>query len=123
LVADRLGETTAYALYDLQERGELFVGPGVQVYEGMIIGENSRSEDMNVNPTKEKKKTNIRTHASDEALRLVPPRPLSLEQALEFMDGDELVEVTPSSIRLRKAELDQRKRLRAYHAAKSASQG
>ncbi|HEX2052369.1 MAG TPA: translational GTPase TypA [Actinomycetota bacterium] len=118
LVADRLGETTSYALYDLQDRGELFVGPGVTVYEGMIIGENSRSEDMNVNPTKEKKKTNIRTHAADEALRLVPPRILSLEQALEFMAGDELVEITPKSIRLRKAELDQRLRLRAYHAAK-----
>ena len=122
LVADRLGETTAYALYDLQERGELFVGSGVQVYEGMIIGENSRTEDMNVNPTKEKKKTNIRTHAADEALRLVPPRPLSLENALEFMAGDELVEVTPKSIRLRKAELDQRLRLRAYHASRSSSQ-
>jgi GTP-binding protein len=122
LVADRLGETTAYALYDLQERGELFVGSGVQVYEGMIIGENSRTEDMNVNPTKEKKKTNIRTHAADEALRLVPPRPLSLEQALEFMAGDELVEVTPKSIRLRKAELDQRLRLRAYHASRGSSQ-
>jgi GTP-binding protein len=122
LVADRLGETTAYALYDLQDRGELFVGAGVQVYEGMIIGENARSEDMNVNPTKEKKKTNIRTHAADESLRLVPPRPLSLEQALEFMAGDELVEVTPKSIRLRKAELDQRLRLRAYHAARSSSQ-
>ena len=118
LVADRLGETTAYALYDLQDRGELFVGPGVTVYEGMIIGENSRSEDMNVNPTKEKKKSNIRTHASDEALRLVPPRVVSLEQALEFIAGDELVEVTPKNIRLRKAELDQRLRLRAYHAAK-----
>jgi GTP-binding protein len=121
LVADRVGETTAYALYDLQDRGELFVGAGVQVYEGMIIGENARSEDMNVNPTKEKKKTNIRTHAADESLRLVPPRPLSLEQSLEFMAGDELVEVTPKSIRLRKAELDQRLRLRAYHAARSSS--
>jgi GTP-binding protein len=122
LVADRLGETSAYALYDLQDRGELFVGAGVQVYEGMIIGENARTEDMNVNPTKEKKKTNIRTHAADESLRLVPPRPVSLEQALEFMAGDELVEVTPKSIRLRKAELDQRLRLRAYHASRSSSQ-
>ena len=118
LVADRLGETTGYALYDLQERGELFVSSGVTVYEGMIIGENSRTEDMNVNPTKEKKKTNIRTHAADESIRLVPPRIMSLENALEFMAGDELVEITPKNIRLRKAELDQRLRLRAYHAAK-----
>ncbi|MBW3590657.1 MAG: translational GTPase TypA [Actinobacteria bacterium] len=121
LVADRMGETTAYALYDLQDRGELFVGAGVQVYEGMIIGENARTEDMNVNPTKEKKKTNIRTHASDEALKLVPPRPLALEAALEFMAGDELVEITPKHIRLRKRELDQRKRLRAYHRSRTAA--
>jgi GTP-binding protein len=113
LVADRVGTSTAYALYDLQERGELFVGPGVEVYEGMMIGENARQDDMNVNPAKEKKKSNIRTHAADEALRLVPPKPMSLEQALEFIDGDELVEVTPLSIRLRKRELDQRKRLRS----------
>ena len=113
LVADRLGETTAYALYDLQERGVLFVGPSIEVYEGMIVGENARTEDMNVNPAKEKKKTNIRTHAADEALRLVPPRTLSLEQALEFIAEDELVEVTPGHIRLRKRELDARKRLRS----------
>ncbi|HVE75996.1 MAG TPA: translational GTPase TypA [Actinomycetota bacterium] len=115
LVADRLGKTTSYALYDLQERGELFVGPGVEVYEGMIVGENARTEDMNVNPTKEKKKTNIRTHAADEALRLVPFRIMSLEQSLEFIAADELVEITPQNIRLRKRELDQRKRLRAAH--------
>ncbi|MCA1840608.1 MAG: translational GTPase TypA [Actinomycetota bacterium] len=119
LVADRTGQTTSYALYDLQERGQLFVGPGLDVYEGMVVGENARSEDMNVNPTKEKKKTNIRTHAADEALRLVPPRIMSLDRALEFIAEDELVEVTPSNIRLRKRELDQRKRLRAYHHAKS----
>ncbi len=123
LVADRLGATTAYALYDLQERGELFVGPGARVYEGMIIGENARPEDMNVNPTKEKKKTNIRTHASDESLRLVPPRPMSLDQSLEFVTPEELVEVTPSNIRLRKRVLDQRKRMRALGQAKQASQG
>ncbi|MEO7803501.1 MAG: translational GTPase TypA [Actinomycetota bacterium] len=115
LVADRLGSTTSYALYDLQERGELFVGPNIDVYEGMVVGENARNEDMNVNPAKEKKKTNIRTHAADEALRLVPPRQMSLEQALEFIAADELLEVTPSKIRLRKRELDQRKRLRARH--------
>jgi GTP-binding protein len=123
LVADRLGTTTAYALYDLQERGELFAGPGTQVYEGMIIGENARPEDMNVNPTKEKKKTNIRTHAADEALRLVPPRPMSLEHSLEFVTPEELVEVTPSNIRLRKRVLDQRQRMRALAQAKQASTG
>ncbi len=117
LVADRQGSTTPYALYDLQERGELFVGPNIEVYEGMIIGENARNEDMNVNPTKEKKKTNIRTHAADEALRLVPPRPLSLERSLEFIETDELVEITPANIRLRKRELDQKKRLRARRNA------
>lgn len=117
LVADRQGNTTPYALYDLQERGELFVGPNVEVYEGMVIGENARSEDMNVNPTKEKKKTNIRTHAADEALRLVPPRPFSLERSLEFIETDELVEITPANIRLRKRELDQKKRLRARRNA------
>ena len=94
------------------------MAPGVEAYEGMVIGENARPEDMNVNPTKEKKKTNIRTHAADEALRLVPPRQMSLEQALEFIAADELVEITPANIRLRKRELDQRKRLRAYHRAK-----
>jgi GTP-binding protein len=102
LVADRPGVSNAYALFNLQERSELFIDAGVEVYEGMIVGENSRSGDMDVNPTKEKKLTNIRTHAHDEALRLTPPRPLTLEAALEFIAGDELVEVTPSSIRLRK---------------------
>jgi GTP-binding protein len=123
LVADKPGTTTSYAIYDLQERGEMFVGPGVEVYEGMVIGENARPDDMNVNPTKEKKKTNIRTHAADEALRLVPPRQMSLEQALEFIAADELVEITPANIRLRKRELDQRKRLRAYHRAKDLPEG
>jgi len=123
LVSDRSGSTTAYALYDLQERGELFVGPGAEVYEGMIVGENARSEDMNVNATKEKKKTNIRTHASDEALRLVPPRHLSLEQSLEFIADDELVEVTPQTIRLRKRELQQSARLKAYHRRKAGVPG
>ena len=122
LVADKPGTTTSYAIYDLQERGEMFVGPGVEVYEGMVIGENARPDDMNVNPTKEKKKTNIRTHAADEALRLVPPRQMSLEQALEFIAADELVEITPANIRLRKRELDQRKRLRAYHRAKDGAE-
>jgi GTP-binding protein len=102
LVADRAGTSNAYGLFNLQERSELLIGAGVEVYEGMIVGENARSGDMDVNPTKEKKLTNIRTHAHDEALRLTPPRPLTLEAALEFVAEDELVEVTPRSIRLRK---------------------
>jgi len=112
LVADRSGTSNAYALFNLQERAALFVGPGVEVYEGMIVGENSRSGDMDVNPTKEKKLTNIRTHAHDEALRLTPPRPLTLESAIEFIAADELVEVTPASIRLRKRTLSQHERRR-----------
>ena len=105
LVADRKGPTTTFALLNLQERGSLFVGPGVDVYEGMVIGENARAEDMDVNATKEKKLTNMRSSTADELVRLIPPRPLSLEQALEFIRNDECVEVTPSSIRLRKTEL------------------
>jgi GTP-binding protein len=112
LVSDRAGTSNAYALFSLQERSELFIGSGVEVYEGMIVGENSRSGDMDVNPTKEKKLTNIRTHAHDEALRLTPPRPITLESALEFIAGDELVEVTPESIRLRKRILPQHDRRR-----------
>src|SRR6185437_806730 len=112
LVADRPGTSNAYGLFNLQERAELFIGAGVEVYEGMIVGENSRPGDMDVNPTKEKKLTNIRTHAHDEALRLTPPRPLTLESALEFIAGDELVEVTPESIRLRKRLLSQHDRRR-----------
>ena len=112
LVADRTGTSNAYALFNLQDRAELFVGAGIEVYEGMIVGENSRSGDMDVNPTKEKKLTNIRTHAHDEALRLTPPRPLTLETAIEFIAGDELVEVTPLSIRLRKRLLSQHGRSR-----------
>jgi GTP-binding protein len=112
VVADRSGTSNAYGLFNLQERAELFIGAGVEVYEGMIVGENSRSGDMDVNATKEKKLTNIRTHAHDEALRLTPPRPLTLESAIEFIAGDELVEVTPSSIRLRKRLLSQHDRRR-----------
>jgi GTP-binding protein len=102
LVADRAGVATAYAIYNLQERGEIFIDPGITVYEGMIIGENSRPNDMDVNVTKEKKQTNMRASTADEAIRLVPPRRLGLEQAIEFINDDELVEVTPSTIRLRK---------------------
>jgi GTP-binding protein len=112
LVADRSGTSNAYALFNLQERGELLIPAGVEVYEGMIVGESSRAGDMDVNPTKEKKLTNIRTHAHDEALRLTPPRPLTLESAIEFIAADELVEVTPSSIRLRKRLLSQHDRRR-----------
>jgi GTP-binding protein len=112
LVADRAGTSNAYALFNLQERSELLIGSGVEVYEGMIVGENSRSGDMDVNATKEKKLTNIRTHAHDEALRLTPPRPMTLEAAIEFIAGDELVEVTPASIRLRKRLLSQHDRRR-----------
>ncbi|MGE5190488.1 MAG: translational GTPase TypA, partial [Gemmatimonadota bacterium] len=102
LVADREGRTTAYAIFHLQPRGTMFLGEGERVYEGMIVGENSRPVDIDVNVTKEKKLTNIRAAGADEALRLVPPRILSLEAALEFINEDELVEVTPKSIRLRK---------------------
>lgn len=102
LVADRSGSATAFAISNLQERGEIFIEPGVIVYEGMIIGENARASDMDVNVTKEKKQTNMRASTADEAIRLIPPRKLGLEQAIEFINDDELVEVTPSSIRLRK---------------------
>jgi GTP-binding protein len=112
LVADRQGISNAYGLFNLQERAELFIGAGEDVYEGMVIGENSRPGDMDVNATKEKKLTNIRTHAHDEALRLTPPRQLTLESAIEFIAADELVEVTPKSIRLRKRMLSQHDRRR-----------
>ncbi len=112
LVSDRAGTSNSYGLFNLQERSDLLIGTGVEVYEGMIVGENSRSGDMDVNPTKEKKLTNIRTHSHDESLRLTPPRPITLESALEFISGDELVEVTPLSIRLRKRQLSQHDRRR-----------
>jgi GTP-binding protein len=115
LVADRTGTATAYAMFSLQERGSLFVEPGTEVYEGMIVGENSRSDDMDVNIAKERKLTNVRQSTAEELERLIPPRLLSLEQALEFCADDECVEVAPSAIRLRKAILDgkERARLRA----------
>jgi GTP-binding protein len=102
LVADRAGVATSYAIYNLQDRGEIFIDPGTQVYEGMIIGENSRPADLDVNVTKEKKQTNMRASTADEAIRLIPPRKLGLEAAIEFINDDELVEITPGSIRLRK---------------------
>jgi GTP-binding protein len=113
LVADRQGTSNGYALYSLQERSELLIGSGVGVYEGMIVGENARPEDMDVNATREKKLTNMRTHSHDEAIRLTPPRELTLESAIEFIGADELVEVTPKSIRLRKRTLSQHDRRRA----------
>ncbi len=112
LVADRSGSATAYALSNLQERGTIFIEPGTTVYEGMIIGENARLNDMDVNVTKEKKQTNMRASTADEAIRLVPPRLLGLEQAIEFINDDELVEVTPKAIRLRKKVLDANRRPR-----------
>src|SRR5438477_1626404 len=113
LVADRRGPATAFALLNLQERGQLFIAPGTEVYEGMVVGENARAEDLDVNPTKEKKLTNIRSSTAEELVRLIPPRPLSLEQALEFIREDECVEVTPKTVRLRKVVLDQAVRGRA----------
>ena len=110
LVADRMGETNTYALYNLQERGALFVMPQTKVYEGMIIGENARSVDLDVNAIKEKKLSNMRTTSADEAMRLVPVRDMSLERALEFIADDELIEVTPKSIRLRKRVLKSNER-------------
>ena len=120
LVADRAGATTAYSLMNIQERGELFVGPGVEVYEGMIIGENTRVEDIDVNPTKEKKLTNHRAAAADELVRLAPPRPMSLELALEFLAPDECAEVTPKTVRMRKVTLSAATRGRERGHARTA---
>jgi GTP-binding protein len=113
LVADRRGQTASYSLLNLQERGKLFVGSGEEVYEGMIVGENSRSEDLDVNPTKAKQQTNMRAASADVLVRLAPPAQLSLEGALEFVREDECVEIAPEAIRLRKVELDKVKRLKA----------
>jgi len=120
LVADRAGKTTAFALWNLQERGELFVGPAVEVYEGMIIGENAREADMDVNVTKEKKQTNMRSSSADEAIRLVPHRVLTLEMAIEFITDDEFVEITPKSIRLRKKVLDPKRRPRRWQQVRAS---
>ena len=118
LVADRLGTVTGYALFNLQERGTLFVAPGDEVYEGMIVGENPRQDDMDVNPTKEKKLTNVRSSTGDELERLIPPRLMSLEQSLEFCRGDECLEVTPKDVRIRKTILDASDRAKARNRAK-----
>jgi GTP-binding protein len=122
LVADRPGTTTSYALYNLQERGELFTGPGVEVYEGMIIGENAKDNDLDVNVVREKKLTNMRASTADEAIRLVPFRQLNLEQAIEFIADDEFVEVTPKSLRLRKKILQANKRKKSNLAAVTESE-
>jgi GTP-binding protein len=112
LVADRSGQVTSYALFNLQERGMMFVTPGMEVYEGMIVGENARAEDMDVNPTKEKKLSNVRASTGEELERLVPPRLMSLEQALEYCRTDECIEVTPDAVRLRKVVLSAATRAR-----------
>ena len=118
LVADRRGRTAAFALMNLQERGRLFVGPGEEVYEGSIVGENARADDLNVNPTKEKQQTNIRAAGADEAIKLVPHQQFSLDQALEFIRDDECVEVTPGSVRLRKVALSATERTKLVRAGK-----
>jgi GTP-binding protein len=120
LVADRSGPSTAFALWNIQERGELFIGPAIEVYEGMIVGENSREQDMDVNVTKEKKQTNMRSSSADEAIRLIPHRELSLEQAIEFIADDEFVEITPKSIRLRKKVLQANKRPRRWQEIRAS---
>ncbi len=121
LVSDRRGPTTGFALSNLQERGTMFVGPGTEVYEGMIVGENSRSDDMDVNPTKEKKLTNMRQSSSDVLVPLIPHRQLSMEQALEFCREDECVEITPATVRIRKVVLDSGERGRSAARAKRSS--
>ncbi len=120
LVADRAGSATAYAIFNLQERGAIFIAPGTTVYEGMIVGENARPNDLDVNVTKEKKQTNMRASTADEAIRLVPPRVLGLEQAIEFIKDDELVEVTPRGIRLRKRVLPARERPKPWESVNAA---
>jgi len=122
LVADRAGVSTAYAIWGIQERGDMFVGPGVEVYEGMIVGENAREEDMSVNITKEKKLTNMRSSTADEAIRLVPPRDMTLEKAIEFIADDEYVEITPKSIRLRKKVLDSKKRPKRWQEIRASAE-
>jgi GTP-binding protein len=121
LVSDRRGQATSFAILNLQERGSLFVKPGDELYEGMIVGENSRAEDLDVNAAKEKKLTNMRSSTAEELVRLIPPRPLSLEMALELIREDECVEVTPNAIRLRKVELSAQKRQTAASRAKRAA--
>jgi GTP-binding protein len=122
LVCDRPGVSVAYAIWGIQERGEMFVGPGIEVYEGMVVGENAREDDMNVNITKEKKQTNMRSSSADEAIRLIPPRDMTLEKAIEFIADDEYVEVTPKSIRLRKKVLDAKKRPKRWQEIRASAE-
>jgi GTP-binding protein len=119
LVSQENGAAVAYALWNLEDRGRMFVNPGEKLYEGMIIGIHSRENDLNVNPIKGKKLTNVRASGTDEAVRLTPPVLLTLESAIEFIDDDELVEVTPQNIRLRKRHLNELDRKRAHKAANS----
>ncbi len=121
LVADRKGATASFGLFNLQERGSLFVGPGEEVYEGMIVGEHARANDLDVNAVKEKQLTNMRASSSDVLVRLTPPRPLTLESAVEFLRTDECVEITPESIRLRKVDLDKNDRVKAARKIKNLS--
>ena len=118
-MADRRGTAAQFALMNLQERGTLFVGPGEEVYEGMIVGENARADDLDVNATREKHLTNIRSSTADVLVRLVPARRLSLDQAIEFLRGDECVEVTPAALRLRKVELERSARVKLARRARS----
>ncbi|MGB6546377.1 MAG: translational GTPase TypA [Candidatus Acidiferrales bacterium] len=120
LVCDRAGVSTAFAIWGIQERGEMFIGPTEEVYEGMIVGENSREDDMSVNITKEKKQTNMRSSSADEAIRLIPPRDMTLEKAIEFIADDEYVEVTPKSIRLRKKVLDGKRRPKRWQEIRAS---
>ena len=119
LIAFETGEAVAYGLYNAQERGQLFIGAGTSVYAGMIVGVSPKSEDMSVNVCKKKQLTNMRASGSDEALRLIPHKVLSLEQCLEFLADDELLEVTPANLRLRKSILDQAQRMKNLKASKS----
>jgi GTP-binding protein len=117
LIANDLGEATSFALWNLEERGTLFIDPGESVYEGMVIGENSRPDDMEVNPMKAKKLTNVRASGKDESIRLTPPRRMTLEQAIAWIEDDELVEVTPKAVRVRKRWLDPNERKRRERQA------
>jgi GTP-binding protein len=119
LIADRAGEATTYALFNLQERGTMFIRPTTRVYEGMIVGENARNDDLDVNACREKHLTNVRAASADVLVRLVPHRNLSLDQALEFLREDEAVEVTPAAVRLRKAILDKNERTKAARRARA----
>lgn len=116
LISNDKGQSTAYALWNLEERGQMFIADGEDVYEGMVIGENSRSDDLDVNPLKGKKLTNVRASGKDETIRLTPPRRLTLEQAMAWIEDDELVEVTPAAIRIRKAYLDPNERKKQQRA-------